>query len=312
MRYATCNSVTGRHLKVAGHSLGTPDLSVGEALALFARIGCDGAELIWQDGYPAAIPENAADSFVRDTRSRAADLNLEVAALTPYMTGINSLDGAERARDVERFRACIATAHALQCERIRVYAGAYLPSDAGSRDEMWRRLVESLQLLGEEAVQAGVVLCVENHFNTMTVSASETADLVQTVGSPGVGVLYDQANLTFTHHETPESAIDIQAPWIRHVHVKDLVFVKPEAAFRASAVATVDKSERNVRSRVVGDGILDWKDIISRLAGNGYDGYLSLEYEYRWHPQDLPRPEDGIGRSVTAVRRYLSELSHQA
>ena len=312
VRYAPCNNVTATPLLIAGHSLGTPDISVAHALELFARIGCDGAELIWQDAYPSGIPERASHADLRDTRARAADLDLEIAGLTPYMTGLNSLDDAERSRDIERFVACIAAARALDCARIRVYAGAYLPTDIPRHDEMWQRLIESLQVLGEQAAQAGAILCVENHFNTMTPSAAQTAQLVRAVDSPNVGVLYDQANLTFTHHEAPEEAIVLQAPLIRHVHVKDLVFIDPSAAFNASAVATVGESERNVRSRVVGDGVIDWRGIITRLVEHGYDGYLSLEYEYRWHPQDLPEPEEGMGRSVTMLRRYVSEIGSAA
>ena len=60
-----------------------------------------------------------------------------------------------------------------------------------------------------------------------------------------------------------------------------------------------------MRSRVVGDGVLDWTDILRRLREVGYDGYLSLEYEYRWHPDDLPDPAEGFARSARALRDIL-------
>src|SRR5665647_3867313 len=45
-----------RHMRgTLGHTLGTPDLSLDEALRLFREAGLDGAEIIWQDGYRAAI-----------------------------------------------------------------------------------------------------------------------------------------------------------------------------------------------------------------------------------------------------------------
>jgi sugar phosphate isomerase/epimerase len=47
------------------------------------------------------------------------------------------------------------------------------------------------------------------------------------------------ANLTFTHCEDFGEAIRLQAPWIRHVHVKDLVFTDPSRPGSAAAVATV-------------------------------------------------------------------------
>jgi sugar phosphate isomerase/epimerase len=224
------------------------------------------------------------------------------------MTAINSLDEAEREADIRRFEACIRGAELLECPNIRVYAGRYLPGDEG-RDLKYEKLVESLQDLGTKAHQAGVHLCVENHFSTMTVSARETADLVMRVNSDGVGVLYDQANLVFTYNEPFSEAIDLQKGAIRHVHVKDLVFVDAKRPFKASAVAQVSQEERSIRSRVVGDGELDWPAILSYLVLKaGYRGCLSLEYEYRWHAADLPDPETGFRNGAAAIRKILDAL----
>ena len=86
----------------------------------------------------------------------------------------------------------------------------------------------------------------------MTQTAVDTARLVREVDHPAVRVLYDQANLTFTHDEPYEQALAIQGDLIGHVHVKDLVFTDPDAPFQAAETARVAASERAVRSRVVG------------------------------------------------------------
>ena len=49
-------------MRIAGHTLGTPEQTVPEALALFAGAGLDAAELIYQDGYRSGLP-------LRDRRS---------------------------------------------------------------------------------------------------------------------------------------------------------------------------------------------------------------------------------------------------
>lgn len=293
-------------MKLAGHTLGTPQLAVPDALRLFAELGFDGAEVIWQDGYQSALPEKASGLAIDETRRLSRELGLEIACLTPYMTALNSLNPAERERDLNRFSDCIRAAAALECHFIRVYAGKYFPEDAPNRAAMWSALVASLRDLAAEALAGGVTLCVENHFGTMTVTAAEARELMLAVDSSSVGILYDQANLTFTHAEPAEQAISVQGNWIRHAHVKDLVFIDPDAPFVASAVANVTTAERTVRSRVVGDGILDWAFILERLRNAGYDGYLSLEYEYRWHPADLPAPLEGFARGAERVRALLA------
>ena len=62
-----------------------------------------------------------------------------------------------------------------------------------------------------------------------------------------------------------------------------------------------------MRSRVVGDGIVPWGGILTALSTLGYDDVLTLEYEYRWHPQDLPEPAVGFARSAAALRALLAQ-----
>lgn len=294
-------------MRLAGHTLGTPNHTVPQAIRLFRAAGLDAAEVIYQDGYTSGLPQGDRRAAMEALRA-AEDEGLPIIGLTPYTTAINALEESEWRGGVDEFRGAIETAHLLGADRVRVYAGSWHPGDADHAGR-WARLREALQTLAPEAEQAGVRLCVENHFGTMTQTAAETAALVREVAHPAVRVLYDQANLTFTHDETFEQAFDVQGELIGHVHVKDLVFTDPSAAFRATETARVNASERSVRSRVIGSGVLPWPEILAALLRHGYDDLLSIEYEYRWHPQDLPSPEDGFRESAAALRGMLSDLA---
>jgi sugar phosphate isomerase/epimerase len=293
-------------VKLAGHTLGTPDHTIDEALTLFSELELDGAEIIWQDDYPAAIPESN-DEEARRVGDVAGSLGLEIACLTPYVFGLNSLDDVERGKDVDRYRHCVEVAAELGAPAVRVYGGTYHPDEhLDHHGELWKRLVDSLRTLGEHSKDLGVTLCVENHFSTMTMSARETADLMRDVDSGGVGILYDQANLSFTHCEPYDEAIVVQAPWIRHVQVKDFEFIDATRPFTASHVDKIDAEDRAVRSRPVGKGVLDWPAIVAALDAIGYEGFLSLEYEYRWHRADLPEPRVGFKRGADVLRSILN------
>lgn len=291
---------------IAGHTLGTPGRDLTEALRLFGTAGLDAAEVIYQEGYPAAISPSDPRSAQRAAAAADAE-GVPIVALTPYTTSINSVDTASWQQGVDEFRACLDAAHTVGATRVRVYAGAWHPGDT-EHARHWEQLRTALTVLAPEAAAAGVVLCVENHFGTMTQTAADTARLVGEVGSPSVRVLYDQANLTFTHDESWQDAFAVQGGLVGHVHVKDLVFTDPEAAFRASDTARVSAEERAVRSRVVGTGVVPWPDIVEELVRRGYDDVLSLEYEYRWHPQDLPDPAIGFRDSALALREMLASV----
>jgi sugar phosphate isomerase/epimerase len=294
-------------MRIAGHTLGTPEQTVPEALALFAAAGLEAAEVIYQDGYRSGLPLRDRHS-AQEARRTSEDLGVPIIGLTPYTTGINALQDGQWREAVDELRSAIEIAQIVGADRIRVYAGSWHPGDR-DHGAHWDRLAAALGALAPEAAQAGVHLCVENHFGTMTQSAAETARLVREVDHEAVRVLYDQANLTFTHDEPYQEALSIQGDLIGHVHVKDLVFTDPDAPFQASETARVTASERAVRSRVVGEGVLPWDGILASLAALGYDDVLSLEYEYRWHPQDLPEPAVGFARSAAALR---SALAHAA
>ncbi len=292
-------------MRLAGHTLGTPEQTVPEALAMFAAAGLDAAEVIYQDGYRSGLPLRDQDAAQRARRA-SEDLGVPIIGLTPYTTAINALDDAEWQAAVDEFRGAIEIAQIVGADRLRVYAGSWHPGDRDHQAH-WDRLVAALSKLAPEAADAGVSLCVENHFGTMTQSAAETARLVRQVDHAAVRVLYDQANLTFTHDEPFEEALSIQGDLVGHVHVKDLVFTDPDAPFQAAETARVAASERAVRSRVVGDGVVPWAGILSALSTLGYDDVLSLEYEYRWHPADLPDPAVGFARSASALRALLAQ-----
>ena len=291
-------------MRIAGHTLGTPEQTVPEALALFATAGLDAAEVIYQDGYRSGLPLRDRRS-AQEARRASEDLGIPIVGMTPYTTGINALD-ADWQTAVDEFRGAIEIAQLVGAGRLRVYAGSWQPEQQ-NRAGHWDQLVAALRTLAPEAADAGIRLCVENHFGTMTQTAAETARLVREVDHPAVRVLYDQANLTFTHDEPYTEALRIQGDLVGHVHVKDLVFTDPDAPFQASETARVAATERAVRSRVVGDGIVPWGEILLSLSALGYDDVLTLEYEYRWHPQDLPDPAVGFARSAATLRAHLNQ-----
>lgn len=293
-------------MRIAGHTLGTPGRPLADALRLFRTAGLDAAEVIYQEDYPAAISPSDAKAASR-AAAAARDEGIPIVALTPYTTALNSLDDATRQQGMHEILRCIAAAHEVGAQRVRIYAGSWGP-DGRDHAAHWEQLKASLGSLAGPAHDAGVVLCVENHFGTMTQTAAETARLVRELDTPAVRVLYDQANLTFTHSEPWQEALSVQAGLVGHVHVKDLVFVDADAPFRASETARVKAEERAVRSRVVGQGILPWRDILEAVLQQGYDDVLTLEYEYRWHPQDLPDPAVGFAAAATAVRAILAEI----
>lgn len=296
-------------MKIAGHTMGTPEYSLEEAMRLFKKIGMDGIEIIIaQDGYSCAIPQDADDVQVLSVKRMAEEIGLEIAGITPYLNRFNDLDEDIRVAECQALKRVIDMAELLGTKNIRIYGGKFMPGEEDPRDIKLLRLVQSMRECGDYAQQKGISLNMENHFGTMTVTASKSSSISHDINRENVGVLYDQANLAFLPAEEYEEAIDLQSDCINYVHVKDLVYKNGSGGFVCSEVAKVNEEERTVSSRIPGEGILDWKLILSKLKSIGYDGWLSLEYERRWHPQDLPDASEGMKRGHDYIRRLLKEI----
>ena len=290
---------------IAGHTMGTPEYTVTEALELFHRIGLDGAEIVVQDGYKSGIPEDCPRELLREIREASRRLGIRIICLTPYNSRFNDSDEAVRNREIEGIRRVIGYAGYLGAGYIRIYGGNFAADDRDDTGEKLENLIRSMRFLGDEAREAGVKLVIENHFNTMTVSAADSIKVSRKIGHPNVGILYDQANLTFTCKEDYREAIPMQGEKIYYMHVKDLAFKGKNREFVFSDVSHPKEEERNVVTRIVGEGCLDWPGILKMVKDYGYNGWLSLEYERRWHPDDIPDASVGMKKSADYLRECI-------
>jgi sugar phosphate isomerase/epimerase len=162
----------------------------------------------------------------------------------------------------------------------------------------WRGLVA-------EARSAGVGrLCLELHGQQNVYNVATLKRLRDAVG-PVVGVNFDPSHL-FWMGADPLVAITALGEAIYHVHAKDTRIDRHLAAMNGLIETTpVDQAASRAWSYVtLGDGHEAgwWRLFVQALRQAGYDDVLSIEHE------DFGvRPEDGVTRSVTLLRRVLGE-----
>lgn len=294
-------------MKISGHTMGTPEYTVTEAIKLFHDIGIDGAEIVIQDGYCSGISCACSEEELAEVKRAATEHNIEISCLTPYNSYFDSLDDQVRTAEIDAICNVINACEYLGARFIRIYGGNQPAGDTTNLPERRAKLVEAMRILGERAAAKNVTLIIENHFNTMAVSAQDSADLISEINHPNVRILYDQANLTFTEKEDYQEAIAIQQQYVAYMHIKDLVF-KEGVGFNSSAVSHPDEEERNVYTKIVGEGIVPWPEIIKLVREHGYDGWLSLEYERRWHPTDIPDASVGMKQSADYLKAIMQGL----
>jgi sugar phosphate isomerase/epimerase len=268
--------------------MATPELSVPEAMDLMGSLGLEGIEIIVGQDYRCSLPLEMPRQKLRNVKTHAQHAGLQIAQVVPYAWAVNHSDASHRQAAVDVLKRACDLASALGCRCVRLFAGAEVSETVW--DESLERLVTSLSEVGDYALPLGLQLNIENHPGTMATSARNTVEIVEALGQPLFGILYDQGNLMELGAEGPAEAIALQQPYIRHVHVKD---IKWEGGLRTATL--------------LGQGHVPWKETLALLAATGYDGWLSLEYERRWHPEQLPDAAVGLVQARDFIRDRLKE-----
>ena len=122
---------------------------------------------------------------------------------------------------------------------------------------------------------------LETHDDWAT--SGEVRELLSDFPPEQIGVLWDIEH-PYRRGEHPSDTASL-AKYIRHVHIKDSV--------RDSGPSI---------PRLLGEGELPLEDVIKALRRIGYDGWICLETEKRWHPQAAPEPEESLPQFASWMR----------
>lgn len=164
--------------------------------------------------------------------------------------------GEPLAPDLAILRRTAKIASLVGCRHLRVMS---YPNDRRPEAEWRAAALANLTRLTRLAEDLDVVLLHENCHGWAGTSAEASVDLVTTVDSQHLRLLFDTGNgLAYDYETVP--FLRAVLPWVAHVHVKD-------------GVRTPDGAEFGVP----GDGTAGIAECLRLLAGAGYPGWYSLE-----------------------------------
>jgi sugar phosphate isomerase/epimerase len=251
-------------MRIAFTSLAYPELTLGEVLERVRRFGYDGLELrVADDGqhlrpiYPVPKPEL---ELIKSSGVKLSDLAGYASFSMP--------DDKERARNEEVLRTLILIARELGTPGVRVYGGRVIDDV----DKAARRIVDSLNRLVKFANDNGVLILMETHDDWVRVV--NLGKLMKDLDED-VGILLDFANVVAAG-ENLDAVLELVKGRIRHVHVKNFRRINGKIRYTRP-----DDPE----------GLVPIKKVVDYLRNIGYNGYLSVEWEKKWHPELEPGDE---------------------
>jgi L-ribulose-5-phosphate 3-epimerase len=203
---------------------------------------------------------------------------------------------AEEEREhLDILRRCIALAHALGTELIRVFTFWQRPGPPP-----WEQIAERFREPLRLAEQEGITLGIENERSTMAGSARRVAEFLALMNHSRLRAIWDPGNEQGNADGGGAfpAGYEILKPWIVHVQVKDVKRLP----------------NGGVESVRLGLGDVDYLGQLKALKRDGYRGYLSVETHWRGGhalPQAVVRQPKGSVFSAggeEATRQCLESL----
>jgi sugar phosphate isomerase/epimerase len=271
--------------KLSFSTLGCPSYTLDQVIETATAHGYDGVELRFLRGEVALDTlEEFSAAGLATTRKRLDDAGVAVACLDTSVR-FTSPDPDERARQLATARTYARLAAELGAPYIRVFGGA-VPDSSPEREETTRRIAEGLAQAAAASRTVGVTTILETHDSFCT--SAQVAELLSYAPNDDLGILWDVLH-SYRNGEPIEDTWRALGDRIRHVHLKDSQTYSPSS----------------FDFRLTGEGTMPIRPLVDLLRREGYDGYVSFEWEKAWHPE-IEEPEVAIPQFAAYMRPLLS------
>ena len=281
-------------IRLAFSTLGCPSWTLAQVTDAASRLGYDGVELRFLEGDDAlwARPE-LTGAGLRDTLRHLRDAGLAVPCVDTR-SFFHQPDAAARGKAVDEAERSAELAARLGARGIRVFGDRVQPGADREATRGW--IADALAEVRDRVRGSGVEVWLETHGDFATGAA--TRSLIEQAGAEGLGAVWDPANAFSEFGEDPARGAAALGPFVRHIHLKD--------------ARRPPDGKIPWRPVLPGQGEFPAALVLERLAATGYDGWVSFEWEKRWHP-DIEEPEMALPHFLAwAAERVRGRLAAPA
>lgn len=246
-------------------------LPTPEAIYKAAEIGVKGIQMYSTTGENS--PENMTPDRIRFVMNEMKASGLVFSAICGDL-GMGFADPELNPRLIEKSKRILDLAGKLGTNVVTTHIGV-VPSDPSH--DRYKIMQQACRTLAEYADSSGAHFAIE--------TGPETSDVLKGfldgLGSKGVAVNLDPANLVMVTGDDPVKAVHNLKDYIVHTHAKDgkrLYYKDPEIVY---GVRKDDggNSAPSYLETPLGSGCVDFTAYLKALDGIGYRGFLTIERE---------------------------------
>lgn len=223
-------------------------------------------------------PENLTPSKRKEFLNRVKDHGLEISALCGDL-GQGFGDPLKNKVNIEKSKRILDLAKDLETSIVTTHIGV-IPQDPNH--DRYKIMQEACFELSQYADELKAHFAIETGPET----ALTLRNFLDTLGSKGVAVNLDPANLAMVTGDDPVQAVYTLKDYIVHTHAKDgrrLLIKDPEVIY-GLVEETIQEGKAFIELPL-GQGDVDFKKYLQALTDIGYKGFLTIEREVGDNPE---------------------------
>ena len=262
-----------------------PKVSIETVIEKSAAIGVGGVDILHRqmDLEEKAPLDAAGRAYCNRLKRLAFTHGIDLICLSTHQNFVSPKPEVI-GENVEHTNKCVELAYQLGVPCIRINTGRWntvdfdtLMANRGiepilsghTEEEGFKWCIDGIQRCLSKAQECGVILALENHWG-LARTPEGLLRIVNAINSPWLGVLMDTGNFL----ENPYDKLEQIAP--------KTVFVQAKTYYGGGEWYALD---------------LDYGRIAKILAGAGYNGYVSLEFEGK------ENPDVAVPKSIEMLRK---------
>ncbi len=267
-------------------------LPTKEAVKRAAEIGAKGLQMYSTTGENS--PENLVGSKRKELLDYVKSHGLVFSAICGDL-GMGFIDREKNPELIEKSKRIMDLAKDLESDVVTTHIGV-VPAD--KNHDRYKIMQEACHTLAEFADSLDAHFAIETGPETSAV----LKEFLDSLGSKGVAVNLDPANLVMVTGDNPVTAVHNLKDYIVHTHAKDgnkLCDKNPEYVYGIIQAPEDVKNVRSFEEVPLGTGSVPFADYLKALEEIGYKGFLTIERECGAEPEkDIVTAYDFLNKVI--------------
>ena len=264
-------------MKFAFMNLGCPNWSLEQTAEMASLYGYDGVELRSAPDNQILFPDAPLTHRLR-VKETFEKRGLKICAVAAYSRfSFSDESGFDENRKI--LTNDIILARDLGAPVVRSFLGE---NKELTHSQIIKQAAPYINYCCDFAADLGITVAFETH--DMWCRSEPIREAFDAITSAGASVLWDAGN-NFLAGEPFEKFFAAAGSRCSHVHIKDMILL-PDGGHKYT---------------LPGEGSVPFGECFDLLRKNGYAGYVTFEWEKRWHPE-LEEPEAAFPAFIQYVK----------